>query len=171
MPVLGLAVSSGGCRATSPNFTVSGGQRSTTETCCPHNPHSPAPRVTVHPPTDPGETRVPSPTPPARRTRADTTAAGRATSEQLLLQPFCCLFFPSLPDFIQSPLLEPGEENPVLWRFPTSQFTGLRRQRSPLPTRVALWQSPGGCLQVPTPATTHNPLPPTREGPEPSKPL
>lgn len=68
--------------------------------------------------------------------RAHTMAPGRPTSEQLLLQPLCCLLFPSPSDSLQPPFLEPGEESTMPFRFPKSHLTGLRRRRSPLPRKV-----------------------------------
>lgn len=135
--VLGLAVSSGGCRATSPNFTVSGGAEERD-------------RSAVCPSTNPGETQVPAP--PAATPRDDTVASEKATLEQLLLQPVRCLLLLPLPGFIQPAPLEPGEKAssaqiPAYFATPGRQW------------------GPGSCRQVPTPATI--PRPATREGSEP----
>lgn len=84
-----------------------------------------------------GHTTTAVPTPAAAQVpRANKIVPGRATSEQLLLQPFCCLLLPPPPDSIQSPFLKPGEESTMPFRFPKSHPTGLRRQRSPVPRRM-----------------------------------
>lgn len=121
--VLGLAVSSGGCKATSPNSTVSGrteehgsGLQSTRL-----QPGHPGP-MSAHPQLqgDAGAQARPHPPEPGL-----TVASGRATSEQLLLQPFGCRLLPPPPDLLQPPLLEPEKR------------TGLFTPSTRLPTQEA----------------------------------
>lgn len=87
-----------------------------------HKAAARAPRANVCPPPTPERQAQARPHPPEPGL---TVASGRATSEQLLLQPFGCRLLPPPPDLLQPPLLEPEKR------------TGLFTPSTRLPTREA----------------------------------